>query len=217
MIEGAESGRGAIFHARLMVITDTKIASGAVLEKRMESILRAARPRTVVVQLRDVDLPVRERLSLGFRIIALCKQTEQWLIVNDRCDVARILGAHGVHLGERSVQADDARAVLGEEAWISCAAHDPRRVCISGADAVVLSPIFEPRKGNPPLGSEALQTARAVLDAVSSNVRLFALGGVDASSAPVALCSGADGVAVIGAALDGRDPTSILQALDIAR
>jgi thiamine-phosphate pyrophosphorylase len=44
---------------------------------------------------------------------------------------------------------------------------------------------------------------------------LYALGGVDERNAAQCLAAGADGIAVIGAALDGRDPVPLVRALGI--
>jgi len=206
-----------ILHARLMIITDTTIAPRGDLERRIETLLGAAQPGSIVVQVRDRQLPVRERLSLGRAIAALCKRYDHWFIVNDRCDLAVILGADGVHLGESAVSALDARRVLGSQAWISCAVHDPALGAPDAADAVLLSPIFAARKGKPALGATTLTTFRHALDAENPRTRLFALGGVDESCAIDALSAGANGVAVIGAALNGRDPRALLRALSIAR
>jgi len=198
----------------LMVITDESVASRGLLVERLERVLAQARPRTVLVQLRDPTLTVRARRALGARLRALCTRHDQWLAVNDRVDLACILGADGVHLGEHSVAPADARTLL-PYAFVSHACHDFETLDVVGSDAAVLSPVVAPRKGRAPLGIAALRRARELLDSRRSTTLLYALGGVDASSASACVQSGATGVAVIGAALDGRDPAPLLQALGI--
>jgi len=204
---------------RLIVITDTALAPEPILLERLERALAAAQPDTVMVQLRDRELGARARLALGRRLVTLCRRHAQWFAVNDRLDLAVLLGADGVHLGEGGVEVADARVLLGASAWISCARHAPGGVAIPGADAVLLSPIAAPRKGNPALGIPALQSAHAALASTAPRDRplLYALGGIDASNAAACLSHGADGVAVIGAILDGRDPAGLLDALGILR
>jgi thiamine-phosphate pyrophosphorylase len=88
----------------------------------------------------------------------------------------------------------------------------------SGADAVLLSPILAARKGRAALGLTALAEARSALVRRGRGApRLYALGGVEAGTARACLEAGADGVAVIGAALDGRDARPLLQALGVLR
>ena len=193
---------------RLIAITDARVASGEQLLERTARLLAAARPGAVLVQLRDRELPVRERLALGRALRELTRRYEQRLAVNDRIDLALLLEADALHLGEGSVLADDARRVWGQR-FISRACHDPERATLNGADAVVLAPVLASRKGAPALGLEGLRAARR---RVGSGL-LYALGGVDADGAPGCLEAGADGIAAIGAAFDGRDPTPLLRAV----
>jgi thiamine monophosphate synthase len=78
---------------------------------------------------------------------------------------------------------------------------------------VLLSPVIAPRKGRPALGLEALERCRGSL---RPGTQLFALGGVSAETARSCLEHGADGVAVIGAALGAGPARSLLKALGIS-
>jgi thiamine-phosphate pyrophosphorylase len=196
---------------RLIVITDTTVAPRDVMEARIARLLAVAPPRSVLVQLRDNALPFRERRSLGERLAAECARREQWFGVNDRADLAVLLGAHALHLGERSVDAVDARRLVPPGTWISRACHDDSAVSSADADAVLLSPIVEGRKGAAALGIDALSRVRRRIGV--GGPRLYALGGVDAGSAAACFAAGADGVAVIGAALRSDDPAVLLAAL----
>lgn len=168
------------------------------------------------VQLRDPALPAGALFALGLRLREVTAAMGAALVVNDRLDLALLLGADGVHLGRRSVAVEDARALLDrngrERAWISVACHDVgdvARAAEAGADAAVLSPIFaSPGKG-PPLGLAALGEARRALDAAGPDrrVALIALGSVDAGTARACVEAGADGVAAIRAA-----PAALLTA-----
>jgi thiamine-phosphate pyrophosphorylase len=200
----------------LVVITDTTVAEESVLLERLERTLTLARPGTVLVQLRDPALAVRTRLALGERLRALCTRHGHWFGVNDRVDLAVLLGADALHLGERSIAPARARALL-PEAFVSHASHAVEGVAVPGSDAAVLSPIVAARKGRPPLGIAALAQARLHAQAAPDETALYALGGIDASNAAACLAAGATGVAVIGAALDGRDVAPLIDALGIAR
>ncbi|HEY4156930.1 MAG TPA: thiamine phosphate synthase, partial [Polyangiaceae bacterium] len=112
--------------------------------------------------------------------------------------------------------APDARSLVGERRLLSRACHDPERVADHACDLVVLSPIVAARKGNAPLGVEALARARRRLALAPQPPLLFALGGVSAETAAACLRAGADGVAVIGAAL-ADDPLPLLLAIGIER
>jgi thiamine-phosphate pyrophosphorylase len=110
------------------------------------------------------------------------------------------LEAEAVHLGEAAVTTEEARRIVGDRALITRACHDVGRVAELDADGVLLSPILAVRKGRGALGVEALQKARARLDAAGAGApRLVALGGVDAAGARDCFAAGADAVAVLGA------------------
>lgn len=209
-----EERTGARIRPVLIVITDENVAPEAELVARLGRVLASSRPESVLVQLRHSSSTVRARRSLGERLRALCTHYGQWLSVNDRIDVASVVGADGVHLGERSLTPADVRRLL-PRAFVSHACHDLESLDRDGSDAALLSPIVAPRKGRPPLGMDGLREARSLLDSRRSPTLLYALGGVDASSAAECLANGATGVAVIGAALDGRDPAPLLRALGL--
>jgi thiamine-phosphate pyrophosphorylase len=195
---------------RLIAITDTRSVDAQLLLERLERVCASAVPGSVMLQLRDRELSARARLSLGRELCAAARRHGQLVAVNDRADLALVLGADGLHLGEASLSVADARRVVGS-LWISAACHDPERPP-EGADAILLSPVLEARKGNPALGTGAIGAARA-----ACGVDVYALGGVDAAGARRCLEAGAAGVAAVGAVLSGGDPRSLLAALGIAR
>lgn len=201
----------------LMVITDIARYGGSRTLGRLEQLLGAAEPGRVAVQLRDRTLPARERLAVGRELRAATRRHQQLFAVNDRVDLALMLEADGLHLGEGSVSAEPVRAWLGDRLWITRACHDPAMVGADpSVDGWVLSPVFAPRKGNPALGPDCLATARAALVARRAPAALYALGGVDVEAVHRCRAEGV-GVAVIGAAFEPGDPGALLLALGIAR
>ncbi len=207
----------------LIAITDTEQGSTELWLARLEELASRSAPRRVLVMLRDRQLPVRERRSLGERLRELTRRHGQLLSVNDRLDLAALLEADAVHLSESSVGVADARkfgASRGQSWWISSAAHQPTDAASTAADALLLSPIAQDRKGRIALGVAGVQRARAALERRSSDqapCRLYALGGVDAENASAILRAGADGVALIGALLEPGGPQALCDALGLGR
>jgi thiamine-phosphate pyrophosphorylase len=196
---------------RLIAITARAVAGAGETLRRFERLARAARPHTVMFQLRDRELSARERLTFGRELGALCRAEQQWFQVNDRCDLAALLEADALHLGEASVAVADARRIVGASMFVSRACHAPDAALETGVSAWVLSPIFAERKGRGALGLDALaQCARR-----HEEPRVFALGGVTAENAAECLRRGAQGVAVIGAVLAVPEPEPLLDALGI--
>lgn len=184
---------------RLYLITDRRIRPD--LPEAAERALAALPRGAAAVQLREKELSARALLELGGALREVTRRHGAKLLVNDRADVARAIGADGVHLAGRSMEVADARAWLGPEAIVGASCHGPQELeARRGADFATLSPIFpSPGKG-PAIGLEALAEA-----ARESALPLFALGGMNAAEIPAVMSAGAAGVAAIRGWLEG-DP-----------
>lgn len=192
---------------RIIQISALDVVPEADLLARIHAAARlpeAAR-RKIAVMIRDPALSTRDLYRLGAAIRAATRAIGASFLVNDRLDLAVLLGADGVHLGRRSVSVEDARALLGGGAFVSRSCHavdEVIQVAAEGADAAVLSPIFPTPDKGPPLGEAAITAARAALDRGGfAAVRLIALGGIDARRAKACIDAGADAVAAIRADL----------------
>jgi thiamine-phosphate pyrophosphorylase len=130
--------------------------------------------------------------------------------------VARDEGADGVHVPFGWVE--EARDVLGPSVWISTPAHSSDDVAFARAHevrAILVSPIFETPGKGPPRGTGVLGDARDRLGSERGMAtRIYALGGVGPDDAPRCAHAGADGVAVVRALLDAKDPAAVARALD---
>jgi len=214
MAAGAESSRAIA--PRLIAITDFGTLGVRQTLGCLGALTAAALPNTVMVQLRDRTLPTRELVDVGRELAALCRRQAQLLQVNDRLDLALLLDADAVHLGEGSVTTGDARRLVGAR-LVTRACHDPGAAGAVDADGLLLSPVLAPRKGREALGVEGLERARRALAGATSKTLLFALGGVDAAGAGPCLAAGADGVAAIGATQSETGALDLVRALGIPR
>ncbi len=210
--------------ARLVAITDLSVAPHDQLVARLARLAHAARPGSVALLLRDHSASAKQRLALGRLLQDIRRSSQQQLWVADRLDLALLLEADALHLGEASVSATVARRLVGAEVRISRAWHavplDAAATAelaeLAEVDALLVSPVLEPRKGRPALGLGALGVLGEQLRARHSACHLYALGGVSAANAGACRAAGATGVAAIGAALRD-DPQPLLAALGIAR
>jgi acyl carrier protein len=167
------------------------------------------------VQVRDKTATKEQLVTLCRTLLVATRSTGRGarLLVNGDVDVALAVGADGVHVpAAASVSAT--RRALGERAIVTAAAHDDdqvRRALAEGADAALVSPIFETPGKGPPAGLAALERARALAE--GSRLAVVALGGVDASRAASCAAAGAHAVAVIRALFDAEDVPRIASEL----
>jgi len=161
-------------------------------------IVEAIRAGVDLVQIREKDLPTRELLSLVEAAVDAARGSATRVVVKDRLDVARALGAAGVHLGTQSLPARLIRQQVPKEFLVGVSCHSLAEALsaeLAGADYVVLGPIFEtPSKlpYGPPLG---LATLREV--AARAKIPLLALGGITVERVNACLEAGATGIAGI--------------------
>jgi thiamine-phosphate pyrophosphorylase len=191
---------------RLYLITDRRLMKPTPADA-VEQALSRIPAGVAAVQLREPDLSARELLELGRALLPVCRARGAPLLVNDRLDVARALGAEGVHLRRSSVPAAEARAFLGEDALIgaSCHSREELQAAAAGATFATLGPVFDtPSKRGlgTPLGLAGF--AAALFPGAPP---AFALGGITLATGRHALGAGASGLAAIRAVWE-RDPAS---------
>jgi thiamine-phosphate pyrophosphorylase len=131
-------------------------------------------------------------------IAALARGAGAAFVVNDRADLAALLGA-GLHLGQDDLPPALARRVAGEAALIGYSTHNARQLEAADAEPVsylAIGPVFatpSKEKPDPALGLESLPALRAL-----AKKPLVAIGGINRKTAPAILAAGVDSVAVIG-------------------
>ena len=130
------------------------------------------------------------------------------LVVNNRCDVAIVAGAAGVHLGQDDLPVDAARHLLGQDAIIGLSTHNCEQVeaaLVQNVNYVAIGPIYDTDTkvtGYQAVGLEAVR--RTALQAKGCPV--VAIGGITLGRAPSLIEAGATSVAVISDLLTGGDP-----------
>lgn len=196
---------------RLIGITDREVLG---MGGQVEAARRALDGGLPALMLREKDLPDDDLLRLGADLRRATQAAGALLIVNRRLQVARAIGADGVHLGAEGPSLAEARAELGEGIVLGYSAHDLNETLTAfgrGADYVIFSPVYEtPSKRGilKPVGLEAL--ARVVEDAPGP---VIALGGVCAANIAEVAATGASGVAAIRAVFAEADPGEACRVL----
>jgi thiamine-phosphate pyrophosphorylase len=129
------------------------------------------------------------------------------VIVNDRADIAAMVGAAGVHVGQEDLPVDEARKICGAPLWVGVSTHtleQLRAAEATSADYIAVGPIFPTgTKANPDpvVGLEFLRAARQI-----TRKPLVAIGGITVESASEVYRAGADSIAVIRDLMAARDP-----------
>ena len=195
---------------QLLAITDRLgVPSGRSLVSAVEAALAGG---VDAVQLREKDLLDAEFVALAIELRALTSRHGAALLINGRPDIAREIGADGVHLPSAIAEVSAARAALGGDGIVGVSTHSGADVAAAhadGADYVTFGPVFPtPSKAafGEPLGLSALRAACA-----SVPMQVFALGGVRPERATEITATGAR-IAAISALLHAPDPTAAAES-----
>ena len=104
---------------KLYAITDRSWLAGKTLMEQVEQALKGG---ATMIQLREKHLDEAPFLQEAEAMIELCHRYQVPLIINDRVELAKKVGADGVHVGQSDMQLARAREILGEEAIIGVTA-----------------------------------------------------------------------------------------------
>ena len=135
------------------------------------------------------------------------------LIVNDRPDIAAIIGAGGVHVGQDDLPVEAARQICGPARWVGVSTHNLtqlRAADLTSADYIAVGPVFPTAsKGNPDpvVGVEFVRAAREL-----TRKPLVAIGGITVETAEQVYRAGADSLAVISDLIKAADPAERVRA-----
>ena len=86
---------------RLYLVTDSEKFISK--DDFLDAIASALQGGVDIVQLREKTVPDSVIVDMGHKIRTLCDEYGATFIVNDRPDIARIVEADGVHLGQSDI------------------------------------------------------------------------------------------------------------------
>ena len=168
-----------------------------------------------LVQLRLKRTASREAVEIAQRLRKLCTQSRATFIVNDRVDIAALVAADGVHLGQEDLPPTVARHILGAKAIIGHSTHDADQLDQSNRDDAVdyiaYGPIFATTNKENPDPTQGLMRLTEVAERRTKP--LVAIGGIDRTTIRQVLDAGADTAAIIGAIGNAEDPAAATQDL----
>lgn len=169
-------------------------------------------PYASCLQLRSKTLDAVSLASAGSRLRDACADAGVTFIVNDDARLAQALGADGVHLGEHDGAIEDARRLLGDDAFIGVSCYDdPTRAnaaTAAGADYIAFGAFF-PSPTKPDARRASLELLHASASLALTRV---AIGGITPDNAGSLIAAGADLVAVISGVFDAPDPVAAARA-----
>jgi thiamine-phosphate pyrophosphorylase len=206
----ATERRELLSRARLYLVCGPRPGDADITEL----IYAAVEGGVDVVQLRDKDSSDHELLKIARIAADACRKAGVLFIVNDRPDIAAVVDADGVHLGQGDMPVHRARRVVGEERLIGLSTHTPEQIDRAvRVDYIGVGPVHAtPTKP----GREAVGTDLVAYAAEHATVPFFAIGGIDAANVRDVLAAGATRIAVVRAIAGAPDPAAAARELATA-
>jgi len=179
----------------------------------VEMIAAQIRGGADVIQLREKNMPKRQALVLGLAIREITAQEGVLFIVNDDLDLALILEADGVHLGQDDIPIQYARPLL-KDRIIGISTHSlnqAREAIDNGADYIGIGPAFKTEtkiKAEPVVGVDLILEVQEL-----SPVPVIAIGGIGEKNIGLLVHNGIQRVAIISDILSSKDIEAKTRAL----
>lgn len=170
-----------------------------------------------IIQYREKDKKAREKYEECLKIREMTVAAGATFIVNDDVDLALLVGADGVHLGQDDLPPRAVRRLVGEEMIIGMSTHSPEQAgeaLAAGVDYIGVGPIFATKTKKDvcdPVGLE-------YLDYVVQNVNILfvAIGGIKEHNIAEVAGRGARCIALVTEIVGAPDIPARVRALRLA-
>ena len=219
----------------LYLVLDPDLCGGA--EGMVATTLAAIRGGVTVVQLRAPNWKKRAVAECARELLRLMPASVP-LLINDHADVARAVGAAGVHVGQKDLSPEDCRLIVGPDAIVGLSISnndelsrlivdersriapndDMSRPAVDelsrfspAVDYIGIGPVFPTgtkKDAAPVVGLEGL---RRLLE--TAPVPAVAIGGIGEVNARSVYETGVSGIAVVSAICGKNDPEVAARAL----
>jgi thiamine-phosphate pyrophosphorylase len=180
-------------------------------ELLLKQVALALQGGVSVVQYRSKSAPRELKEQQARSLHELCRQFSVPFIVNDDVNLAKEIGAEGVHLGYRDAHIRQAREIL-RATIIGASCYDRLELAEQrlreGADYVAFGSFF-PSASKPDTVQAPLSLLRQAKQKLAAPV--VAIGGITLGNAEEVIAAGADAVAVISALFDAKDIAAAAQ------
>jgi thiamine-phosphate pyrophosphorylase len=175
-----------------------------------EFLAAAVRGGVDLVQIREKTLSDAELVPVLHESRQVTRRLGVPLVVNDRPDLAALVGADYVHVGQDDLPVDVARR-FGLAVGLST--HAPGEIDVADADYIGVGPVYATptKQGRPAVGLELVRYAAA-----QARQPWFAIGGIDESNVAAVVAAGASRIAVVRAIGEAPDPEAAAAGLRAA-
>lgn len=188
-----------------VLATDAVVAAPGFTERATG--MQEACGECLAVHLRLRETSDRRLFSLAETLEEGAVETDGWLVVNRRVDVALAVGADAVQLGRGALPIAAVRDVAGGSVHIGASVHDLATADLrrrEGADYLLAGSVYQTTT-HPGIAAAGVEFVERL---VPMRLPVIAIGGITIDRVGAVLDAGAAGIAVLGAVWDAADPVA---------
>ena len=180
----------------LYAVTDRTWLGDATLAEQVGAAIKGG---VTFIQFREKYLDKEAFIREAKEIREVCRNYQVPFVINDHADIAAAIDADGVHVGQKDIDALDARRILGEDKIIGVTARTVEQALRAqehGADYLGVGAVFQTDTK-----ADAVEvkrdTVKAICEAV--DIPVIAIGGIGEDNVLQLAGNGLCGIAVVSA------------------
>ena len=169
-----------------------------------EVVIEMIKSGIKIIQYREKYKSLREKLEEAKILCELCKKNNVLFIVNDHVDIALMVDADGVHVGQEDMPVNEIRKIIGENKIIGLSTHsveDVHKAVLQDVDYIGVGPIF------PTTTKDRAAVGIEYMEYVERNIDLpyIAIGGIKESNLSQIVEKGAKRIALVSEIVGADD------------
>ncbi len=186
--------------AKLYGIVDLGYVEPTDLLTRTQQLLEGG---VDLLQLRAKNQSLDDITQWAKLLLPLCREAKTPFIINDYPEIAKEVGADGVHIGQEDGTLLAVREIVGPEMLVGRSTHSVEQAELAleeGFDYIGFGPVYPtPTKaGRAAIG---LENISVVQDTVGTQIPVFCIGGIKPENLTTVIEAGAESVVIVSGLL----------------
>ena len=187
---------------KIYLVTDEKACLGKDFYVCIEEAIKGG---VKIVQLREKNISTKDFYEKALKVKEICENYGALFIINDRLDIAQVVGADGVHLGQSDMPIEKAREILKDKFLIGVTARnveEAKRAELLGADYIGSGAIFGTNTKD---NAKKLEMEELKKIVASVKIPVFAIGGINIDNVGILKNIGLQGICAVSGILSEKD------------
>ncbi|NME83946.1 thiamine phosphate synthase [Clostridium sp. SM-530-WT-3G] len=186
----------------IYLVTDRDLMSTETLEEAVEEAIKGG---CTLIQLREKNCSSLDFYNTAVNVKKITDKYNVPLLINDRLDIALVVDAAGVHVGQSDLPCSVVRKIMGEDKIIGVSAgnlDDALRAQEDGADYLGVGAMYATgtKKDAKPTSMDELKKIRENI-----SIPIVVIGGINKDRIEDFKGIGIDGLAIVSAIIAEND------------